>query len=192
MEEEENVLRWKWEFMRRNPEYKADYKKLQKLRGKIGYEHLIKQIDKDRNRWCKNHQIKGNNFVIDDKCDKWLRRKRKNEIEIIELYKQEEMKYSKKWSSGWLGKIYDPDKSFEGILNLRADMDDIKKYAEELTAKWAFAKGLDSGAVREIKYMVFSDGRAGFIDLLNIEPSDYFLKINFNAVNSINSLKKSL
>jgi len=100
------------------------------------------------------------------------------------------MKYSKKWSSGWLGKIYDPDKSFEGILNLRADMDDIKKYAEELTAKWAFAKGLDSGAVREIKYMVFSDGRAGFIDLLNIEPSDYFLKINFNAVNSINSLKK--
>lgn len=141
MEDEEKVLRWKWEFMRRNSEYREDYKKLQK------------------------------------------RKKEK-------IYEQEEMKYSKKWSSGWLGKMYDPDLSFEEILDSKASEENIVGYCKNILSQWAFVKGLGSGAVREIQYMMLPDGRFGFTNCSDIEPGDYFLKINFDKVNSVNAVKK--
>jgi hypothetical protein len=180
--------------MRCNPEYRSDYGKLQKRRKEIGYDRLTKQIEKDRFRWEKNHPTNLDNMAdveVDlNKCKDWLRTKRKKEIEVIESYEQEELEYSNKWSSGWCGKMYDPDKSFEEILNRMSNMKNTEEYYKVLLYSWAFQKGLNSGAVREIQYMTLPDGRAGFTNLLYIEPGDYFIKINFKKINSIGAVKK--
>ena len=79
MKEESKVLRWKWEFMRRNPKYRSDYEKLQKRRQKIDYDSLIKQIKKDQFQWRKNHPTNSDDMSMivadSDKCDEWLRTK---------------------------------------------------------------------------------------------------------------------
>ncbi len=193
MDDDEKVLRWKWEFMRRNLEYRADYEKLKKRRQEIDYDHLIKQIAKDEAQWKKDHPSNINDVSLTvaafGKCEEWLRTKRKKEFEIIISFEKEEMEYSNKWSSGWLGKMYDPDKSFEEITDSKSNEKDMNKWMNNHLSRWAFVKGLGSGAVNRIRYLTLADGNIGF-KTLNIEPGDYLLKINFKKANSIGALKK--
>ena len=89
-----------------------------------------------------------------------------------------------------LGKMYDPGKSYEEILDSKANKKDIAEWFKNDTSQWAFRKGLGSAAVKEIQYMTLPNGSVGFSNLLYIEPGDYFLKINFKKVNSIGAIKK--
>ena len=63
MKEESRVLRWKWEFMRRNPEYRSDYEKMQARRQEMAYDFLKEQIEKDRLQREKDHPKDQNGFV---------------------------------------------------------------------------------------------------------------------------------
>jgi hypothetical protein len=202
MKDKEKIIRWKWEFMRRNPEYRADYEKLKTLKQKLSYDRLIKQIEKDRVKWRKDHSPDSKKVfdtANEEELEKWLLAKREKELEIIKSYEQEEIKYSDKWSPGWFGRMYDPDKSYEEInsaLNsediLTANSEDFKKYSENLMDQWAFKEGLDPKAVVRMDYTKFPCGSCEFANLLNIEKGDYFLKIEFSKVNSIKALKEAV
>ncbi|MEE9913675.1 MAG: hypothetical protein K4571_18345 [Deltaproteobacteria bacterium] len=194
MKDKEKILRWKWEFMRLNPEYRADYEKLKTLRQKLSYDRLLKQIEKDRMKWRKDHSSDSKKVfdtANEEEFEKWLLAKREKELEIIKSYEQEEIKYSHKWSPGWSGKMYDPDKSYEEI-NSVPNSKDFKKFSKNVTDQWAFKEGLDQKAVVRMDFTEFPCSSCEFTKLLNIEKGDYFLKIEFSKVNSIKAIKEAV
>ena len=202
-DERPEVLKWRWEFMRRNREYISDYKKMQARRKEIDYDRLQEQIKKDRFQWGKDHPTNLDNMAdvmaAHDKSEEWLRTKRKKELEIIESYQQEESVLAKKWFPGCSWYLHDPSKSFEEIIEIvNSDkpfngMDDVKKYAKKGLLKWSFGKALDNQAVTVLRTIDMGNIR-GFtnLDFDNLTRDDLLLRINVRKVNSLTALKETV